>query len=86
MKNKFKLNNRGQSLVEYLIIVALMGVATLGVVRLLQETLSKKFAQIVQSLRGKSDGDADISYDAIKEKHIKQKDMSDFIDGSRKNK
>ena len=38
------LNQRGQGLVEYLIIVALMAVATIGIVRVLGQTVSAKFA------------------------------------------
>jgi Flp pilus assembly pilin Flp len=77
-----RLKQSGQSLVEYLIIVAIMGVATLGVVRILGNTVSGKFAQVVQSLQGKKT--EDIKFEDVEKKHFERKDMSDFMNGSRK--
>lgn len=79
-----KMGRQGQSLVEYLIIVAVMGVATMGIVRLLGHTVSAKFAQVVQSLQGKTG--ENIEFNDVEKKHYEQKDMSDFMRGSRKGK
>ena len=84
-KNIFR-SNRGQSLVEYLIIVAIMGVATLGVMRLLQSTVGGKYAQVIQGLQGENAGSESIEFDKVEKKHYEQKDMSDFMRGSRKGK
>jgi len=54
MKSKFVLNNYGQGLIEYLIIVAIMAVSTIGIVSLMGQTVKAKFATITNSLQGKS--------------------------------
>lgn len=51
-----KLNQRGQGLVEYLIIVALMGVATIAVVRVMGATVSNRFAHVTNALQGNPTG------------------------------
>ena len=50
----FFKNNKGQSLVEYMVIVALMAVATMGIMRVLSQTTSGKLATITQSLQGEN--------------------------------
>jgi len=45
-------NNRGQSLIEYLLLVAIMGVASIGVIRVLNHTVKAKFAQVTRALNG----------------------------------
>jgi pilus assembly protein Flp/PilA len=45
-------NNRGQSLIEYVILVALVGVATMGMVRLLQKSVKVNLAQVVNAMEG----------------------------------
>lgn len=72
-------NQRGQSLIEYLIIVALMGVASLSVVRLLNHTVSAQFADVINALQGKAKR---IETESIKEYHYKKKDLSDFMNGA----
>jgi pilus assembly protein Flp/PilA len=79
---KLLKNNRGQGLVEYMIIVALMAIATMGVMRILSKTASGKLAQITQSLQGGKAG-LNIQFEKVQQNHIKKKDMSDFIQGSR---
>lgn len=77
-------HQKGQSLVEYLIIVAIMGVATLSVLRLLQHTVDAKFAQVIYSLQGKPQR---VQIEAVDQRHYKKKDLSDFMTGAaRKNK
>jgi len=39
-----KKKQKGQGLIEYLILVALMGVATIGVIRILNQTVKSRFA------------------------------------------
>ncbi|MBK7845329.1 MAG: hypothetical protein IPJ71_16880 [Bdellovibrionales bacterium] len=41
----------GQSLIEYLILVALMGVATIGIIRTLQGALNSRYASVIHSLQ-----------------------------------
>ncbi len=78
-------NRRGQSLVEYMVIVALMAISTMGIMRILSQTTSGKLARITQSLQG---GKADISvqFERIDKNDLKKKDMADFFQGSRSQK
>lgn len=79
---KILRNQKGQSLIEYMVIVALMAVATMGVMRVLSQTTSGKLASITQSLQG---GKANISveFEKIEASDIRKKDMGDFFRGSR---
>ncbi|HEX4923781.1 MAG TPA: hypothetical protein VFV50_06835 [Bdellovibrionales bacterium] len=72
-------NNSGQSLIEYLILVALMAVATIGVVRIMGQTVSAKFATITHALQGRSKS---VRTERIEDVHFKNKDLGDFFHGS----
>jgi Flp pilus assembly pilin Flp len=71
-------NSRGQGLIEYLVIVALVAVATIGVVRVLGQAVNSRFATITYALQGKK---AKPVGDAIPEEHLKKRDLSNFMDG-----
>ncbi len=80
MKSKNPIrNNSGQGLIEYLIIVALMAVATIGIVRVMGQTVSAKFATITHSLQGRTKS---VKTERIEESHHKNKDLGDFFHGS----
>ncbi len=72
-------NERGQGLIEYLVIVALMGVATIAIVRVMGQTVSQRFATITSTLQGKTHNynDAEITATTYK-KH----DLGDFFEGT----
>ena len=81
-QNKFKSavsNQRGQGLIEYLIIVALMGAATIGIMRVMSGTVISKFSNVTAALKGESKrfNPPDISTEVTK-----QKDMKSFMDGA----
>lgn len=79
-KSKFKAqNSKGQGLVEYLILVALMAVATIGIVRLLNQTVRSKFASVTYSLQGRQ---KKATVNSISEDDYKTRDLSDFMNGS----
>jgi pilus assembly protein Flp/PilA len=71
--------NSGQGLIEYLIIVALMAVATIGVVRIMGQTVSAKFATITYALQGKSKS---VKAESVDASSYKKKDLGDFFKGS----
>lgn len=70
---------KGQGLVEYLIIVALMGVATIGIVRALSQTVSAKFATVTYVIQGK---EKSITPDEVRDTYYKKKDLSTFFNGA----
>ncbi|MCM2281907.1 MAG: hypothetical protein NDI61_08690 [Bdellovibrionaceae bacterium] len=72
-------NSRGQGLIEYLIVVALMAVATIGIVRVMGQTVSAKFASATYALQGKKKA---VKADAVDEGLYRRKDLGDFINGA----
>ncbi len=77
MKTSIHRNQRGQGLIEYLIIVALMGVAAIAIVRTMGEAVSSRFATITHALQG----DKRSVKTRVDESTYKKKDMGNFFDG-----
>ena len=70
---------KGQGLIEYLILVALMGVATIGVIRVLNQTIKSRFASAVYALQGKP---KKVKTDSLREQDYKKSDLSNFMNGA----
>ena len=70
---------RGQGLIEYLILVALMGVATIGIIRVLNQTIKARFASAVYALQGKP---KKVKTESVKEQDYKKSDLSNFMNGA----
>jgi Flp pilus assembly pilin Flp len=79
---QFLSNKKGQGLVEYMVIVALMAVASMGIMRVLSTTTSGKLAQITQSLQG-GKASINVEFENVEKDDLRKKDMSDFFRGSR---
>ena len=77
-KNR-KNQQSGQSLIEYLILIALMGVATIGVIRVLNQTVKSRFASAVYALQGKSKR---VKTGSVKEQNYQKSDLSNFMSGA----
>lgn len=73
-------NQKGQSLVEYLIIVALVAIGTLSVMRVVGQSVQTRFAKIAQSLG--ADVQGEIGNAKVTETNWKKKDLRDFMQGS----
>ncbi len=83
MKSNFiKTKQKGQGLVEYIILVAIIAVASIGIVRTLGEVTSIQFANITQSLQGGNG--SEIKTNPVNANLYKKKDLSDFTSNSRK--
>ncbi len=54
MKLKLIRNSAGQGLIEYLIIVSIMAVSSIGIISLMGQTMKAKFGSITSSLQGKT--------------------------------
>ena len=78
LKNRI-LNNKGQGLIEYLIVVALIAVATIGIVRVVGQNVSVQYANISRALGGQS---YQLQVEKPEDKMYKKKDLSDFLQGS----
>ena len=73
------LNKRGQGLVEYLILVALMGVATIGIIRTLNQTVKSRFANAIYALQGRNQK---AKTHIMKKEEYQRSDLSNFMSGS----
>ncbi|WP_166253561.1 Flp family type IVb pilin [Marinobacter salicampi] len=82
MKGIQKKRIRGQGMTEYIIIVALIAVAAIGVYRLFGDTVRQQMAGLAQEMSGKSGKTA--SDNAIKSaadaqsKALTKKDLSNY--------
>jgi pilus assembly protein Flp/PilA len=74
------LSQRGQGLIEYVILVALVGVATMGMVRILQKSVNASLANVTETLEGRAGHKH--SGDTITEDQLRKKDFSDFMNGA----
>ena len=75
-------NQKGQGLIEYLLLVCLMAVGTIGVVRVLQKTVQVNFANATSALQGHTKV---AEHEKINTNDFKKKDMSDFMSGAATN-
>jgi pilus assembly protein Flp/PilA len=73
-------NQKGQGLIEYVILVALVGVATMGMVRVLQKSVKVNLANVVHALQ--SDGKRRESHERISEEELRKSDFGDFMNGA----
>ncbi len=72
-------NHQGQGLIEYLIIVAIMAVSTIGIVSVMGQTVKGKFATITNSLQGRTQKVGPTSVDP----NLYQKsDLNNFFENS----
>ena len=74
-----KLNNKGQGLVEYMVLIALMAGATIVAMRYLNHTVNAKIVSIVNTLQGNAPG---VQFDKPTESVYKKKDLGDFLNGA----
>ena len=71
---------RGQGLVEYLILVALIAVGSIAIVRSLSHTIYVRFANITNALQhGKN---ADLQPDDVTAEQYQKRGLDDFFKGA----
>lgn len=73
-------NQKGQSLIEYLIIVAIVAVGTISIVRVVGKNVSVQFANIAKAL-GSGD-DNQLKAEKLDSKMYGKKDFSNFLEGA----
>ncbi len=84
MNNTGSLSNRrGQGMIEYIILVALLAIAAIGITELLGQTVRVKLAEITSGLqeRGTSIGK---NLPEIEDKYVTRRGMSDFGNNANK--
>jgi Flp pilus assembly pilin Flp len=77
-------NQRGQSLVEYLIIMALVAVGTMAVMRSVGQNIKVQFTHVIQALGGKVEGRAEA--ETVSKSMYQRSDLKTFMRGSIGNK
>lgn len=77
---KILKNQRGQGLIEYLLIVALVAIAGISIMKVVGQNVHAQFAKVAYAIQGKRSQSVDI--DQIKDEHYKTRDMSDFFKGA----
>lgn len=78
--SKILKNKKGQGLIEYLMLVALIAVATIGVVKVVGNNLGKKYENINRALG--ADGQ-ELKSENASNSALAQKDLSNFLDGAK---
>jgi Flp pilus assembly pilin Flp len=73
-------NQKGQTLIEYLIIVALVGVGSIALMRAVSQNINAKFAGIVHALGGTVEGNRTAA--TVTENMYRKRDMKDFVNGA----
>ena len=73
-------NQKGQGLVEYLIVVAIMAVGALSIIRVVGQSVNVKFATIAKSLGANVEGN--IGQAEVKQNHFSKKSMRNFMSGA----
>ena len=82
MKKKIKRpHTSGQNLIEYLILVAVIAVGTMGVVRVVGANVSVQFANIAKAL-GSGDGQQ-LKAKSLDQSMYSKKDLTNFLNGSK---
>lgn len=77
--NSVLKNQKGQGLIEYLILVAFMAIACIGVIRALNHTINTKYQEIDFALRGT---EKHIERERVNHTLSKKRSLSDFIRGA----
>lgn len=78
-KARLLLNSKGQGLIEYLILVALMAVATIGIIRTLNQTVKSRFANSIYALQGRNQK---AKTHSLKKEEYQRSDLSNFMSGA----
>lgn len=74
-------NHRAQSLVEYMVLVALVAAGTIGVIRIVGQNIGIQYENINRALGAKT-GEQLKTQNASPEQ-LARKDLADFLKGSR---
>lgn len=74
-------NQKGQGMIEYMILVALIAVGTIGVVKVVGQNVAKQYENINRALGAKKSNQ--LQLDNAADSQLNRKDLSDFMKGSR---
>lgn len=75
-KRNLKRNRRGQTIVEYVLIICIVVVASIGLLSIFSDTVRKKISGIVSTIDTEKGQEAQTKYSEKESKNI-MKDMSE---------
>ena len=73
------MNSKGQTLIEYLIIVAVSAIGSIFIVKSLGETVKVRFANITNALQDKTQN---LQPQAVNPEDYSKRGLSDFFKGA----
>lgn len=74
-------NRKGQGMIEYLILTAIIAVSAIGIVRVVGSNVSIQFANVAKALGSGTDGEQ-LKAEAISQDLYSKKDLSNFLGGA----
>lgn len=74
-------NQKGQGLTEYLILVAILAVASIGIVRVFGQTITSQFTNITYAIQGRATQIQPTNIKVDRNLHSK-KDLSNFFESA----
>ena len=72
-------NQKGQGLMEYLVIVALVAVTTVGIMKVLGQTIKIQFAKVAKGLGAENEDGQNLKLPTITKSSIRQAQMKQFL-------
>ncbi|MCB0420270.1 MAG: hypothetical protein KDD61_04700 [Bdellovibrionales bacterium] len=75
----FSKNQKGQGLIEYLILVAIIAIASIAVTRVLGQQIKRKYTEIAYALSGEQ---RKLAQPKIDSSIYQKSDLSNFMKGS----
>ena len=73
-------NKKGQAMIEYLVLVAFMAIAAMGILRVLNHSVNAKFTSITNAVQGSRA--TSVQLERPSENLYKRRDMSSFFHGA----
>lgn len=73
-------NQRGQGLIEYLILVALVAISSIAVMRTVGQSVNTQFAKVAKGLGASVDGE--VSRPKVAATSYKKRDLTNFLQGA----
>ena len=72
-------NHRGQSLIEYLLLVAIMSIATLSVIKIVGQNVAAQYGNVARALQGGEVANQKQQMEKVDDTVTRKRDMSTFI-------
>lgn len=74
-------SKKGQGLIEYLILVALIAVGSIAVLKVVGQNVTKQYERVNRALG--ATGSSSISIDSVADSQLRRKDLSNFMEGAK---